>query len=558
LNFLWGEGEIWSSCPELVEGWDLRKVIEMKVRKIFSLFQLPVFCSLLLCPALIFVGLRGTAMAEAGQNVRVALLDLSDKEQVFEQHRSLVFQRLIQELAEVEGWVIMPPAEAEALLSGRVVSAEKRKQLKASEDLLVEGKNLFSYVEFDESLASLKKAQEVFESNFAVLEDIGPLSETYFYLGANYMAKGLVEEALEEFRKVVRLDPERELVKGSFFQDAIDGFEKAKEEVLSSPQATLTVRSSPSLSEVYLDSRKVGVTPLTVKVVPPGRHQLRLEKEGYQADFREIDAAPGVARDFEITLREAGGAVVIKNLVEEIEERGGRGNVLAQYASKLGRILDCRYLTIGRMTPLVEKYQLAVFLFDVWGNKMVKRKGETLDIGALDFEDKIHQLTSALVEEVRIGKEVSIRKEEELSQLPMELERTPEFDSDLGKRRRNQIWLWSSVGSAVVCGVMAGVFYAGAADAEETNNAEYELYMNSTDPEEIELHYQRAKDAADESKSKALYGNIALGVGVAAAGSAIWAALTYPKETVELSRNTGIVPYYNRDGEWGFALSMKF
>lgn len=527
----------------------------MKVRNILS--QLPVFCLLIFCTALIFLGLKGTGAAEAGQTLRVALLDLSDKERVFEEHRSAVFQRLIQGLAEVEGWAVMPPAETEALLSGRVISAEKRKQLKVSEDLLVEGKHLFSYVEFDESLKSLRKAQEVFESNFAVLENIGSLSETYFYLGANYMAKGLVEEAMEEFRKAARLNPERELVKGSFFQDAINAFEKAKEEVLSSPQATLTVRSSPSLSEVYLDSRKVGVAPLTVKEVPPGRHQLRLEKEGYQADFREIEVAPGETRDFEIALRGAGGTAVMKDLVEEIEERGGRGHMIAEHASKLGRILDCRYLTVGRMTPLVEKYKLTVFLFDVWGKKMVKRKEETVDIAAVDLEEKIHRLTFALVEEVRDKEEVSIEKKE-LDRLSLGLEETPESRSYQAEKRRSQVWLWSSVGSAIACGVAAGILYAGASDAEDTNKTEYQLYLNSTNPEEVELHYQRARDAADEGSSKALYGNIFLGVSVAAVGSAIWAALIYPEKPVEQARNTGIVPYYSRDGELGFTLSMNF
>ncbi|UCD85170.1 MAG: PEGA domain-containing protein [Deltaproteobacteria bacterium] len=515
----------------------------MKVRKI-------------LCPALIFLGLMGTDTAEAEQTVRTGLLDLSDKEQVFEEHRNTVFKGLIQGLAEREGWVVMPPEEAEALLSGRVLSAEEKRQIERAENLFNEGKSLFTHLEFDESFKSLKEARDIFESNFAVMEDVTPLSDVYFYLGLNYLAIGQIEEAQEEFRKSIRLNPGRELVKGDYLPEVYDAFDKMNDEVLSSPQPIINIRSSPSLSEVYLDGQKVGVTPLTIKETPPGRHQFRLEKEGYQTEYREIEVAPGEVRDFEISLREAGGVVVMKELVDEIEKRGARDNVLAHHAAKLGRILDCRYLTVGRMTPLVERYLLTVFLFDVWGEKMIKRMEEKVDVADTDLAERMQRLISALTGEVSDEEQVSIEKRK--FRLPIEIEGTSEYSDYQAEKRRSQIWFWSSVGSAAACGVAAGVLYVGAADAEDTNKAENQLYLNSTSTEEAELHYQKLKDAADEGRSKALYGNIFLGVGAAAAGSAILAFLSFPEEPAEHARKTSVVPYYSMSGELGFVFSMNF
>ncbi len=49
----------------------------------------------------------------------------------------------------------------------------------------------------------------------------------------------------------------------------------------------LTVDSEP-WGMLYLDDREIGPTPVTDFPVPPGRHRLRLEQEGYLTKVETI------------------------------------------------------------------------------------------------------------------------------------------------------------------------------------------------------------------------------------------------------------------------------
>jgi formylglycine-generating enzyme len=75
----------------------------------------------------------------------------------------------------------------------------------------------------------------------------------------------------------------------------------------------LAMSSEPSGATVYLDGKKVGKTPTVVSKVPPGRHRIRLEKEGFEpyAVEEEVGAE---RRDVAAKMRarvEEGGMVVL-------------------------------------------------------------------------------------------------------------------------------------------------------------------------------------------------------------------------------------------------------
>lgn len=60
----------------------------------------------------------------------------------------------------------------------------------------------------------------------------------------------------------------------------------------STKRASLIVMSKPSGAEVYLDGRRVGVTPMEVEA-EPGAHSVQLRKKGHRTRGREIELAAG-------------------------------------------------------------------------------------------------------------------------------------------------------------------------------------------------------------------------------------------------------------------------
>jgi hypothetical protein len=63
------------------------------------------------------------------------------------------------------------------------------------------------------------------------------------------------------------------------------------------PKALLAIKSNVPDARVYIDGRYLGSTMLPGTVIPSGKHQVRVEKQGYRAYSREIEFIPG-GREF--------------------------------------------------------------------------------------------------------------------------------------------------------------------------------------------------------------------------------------------------------------------
>jgi len=55
---------------------------------------------------------------------------------------------------------------------------------------------------------------------------------------------------------------------------------------------TITVRSTPYLSEVFVDGNSMGYTPAKISL-PPGKHSFRVEKPGYKPWTKELSLTAG-------------------------------------------------------------------------------------------------------------------------------------------------------------------------------------------------------------------------------------------------------------------------
>jgi serine/threonine-protein kinase len=60
----------------------------------------------------------------------------------------------------------------------------------------------------------------------------------------------------------------------------------------------LSVTTSPPGAHVYVGDREIGVTPIERYKLPPGKHRLRLELDGYRPEEREIEIVAGEVVNF--------------------------------------------------------------------------------------------------------------------------------------------------------------------------------------------------------------------------------------------------------------------
>ncbi|MCK6505054.1 PEGA domain-containing protein [Myxococcota bacterium] len=81
---------------------------------------------------------------------------------------------------------------------------------------------------------------------------------------------------------------------------------------LDSSAGRFSVASRPEGAEVFLDGQLVGTTPLELRDIPPGVHQVLLDMKGQAAVLRTVDTSDGSRGQVDVRLPDDGAALVVK------------------------------------------------------------------------------------------------------------------------------------------------------------------------------------------------------------------------------------------------------
>ena len=76
----------------------------------------------------------------------------------------------------------------------------------------------------------------------------------------------------------------------------------------AAPAGSIRVTSTPSGATVAIGGRRVGTTPLSIRGVAPGRHDVSVRRAGYESVTRSVDVRGGGVFETAVDLRRAGGA----------------------------------------------------------------------------------------------------------------------------------------------------------------------------------------------------------------------------------------------------------
>jgi len=108
----------------------------------------------------------------------------------------------------------------------------------------------------------------------------------------------IIKEGYKKYTTKVALNPEEK---------------KALSVTLTPAYGFLTVYSSPSNAEVYIDGNYVGDTPLENYKLSTGEHIIKIKKEGYQDYNKTITINPAEIMKLEVTLSEKPGTLKISS-----------------------------------------------------------------------------------------------------------------------------------------------------------------------------------------------------------------------------------------------------
>ena len=160
-------------------------------------------------------------------------------------------------------------------------------ELAQARTLLHQGKSHYQAIQYEEALTKLLRARRQFILSLNLLRSNRDLIDAHLYLGMTFAALEQKDKAKEEFKRVVYLDPKREIASKEFPPTALAIFAKARQEVLSNEMGRLSLRSKPSGAQVYLNGKLSGETPLDMSLYS-GDYFVLVEKPGIRPWYRMV------------------------------------------------------------------------------------------------------------------------------------------------------------------------------------------------------------------------------------------------------------------------------
>jgi len=161
-----------------------------------------------------------------------------------------------------------------------------------------EGRSAYDTIKIQRAIKVLSDARELGSLVGPELTEPGLLTQMHLYMGLSWLATGKNEAAAAEFRQAITMGDELKLDPRKFPPDVVGAFEKAKRELRSGRPAQVEFVSKPAGATVYLDGRRLGVTPLKDQPVYPGYHFVRMELQDHAAWTLNLPdgVAPGSVR----------------------------------------------------------------------------------------------------------------------------------------------------------------------------------------------------------------------------------------------------------------------
>jgi len=302
----------------------------------------------------------------AGEGVRVGIIDFSSAG-VSPEHLGRFQEGLERSLRGEKADVLAGDKVIEEI-KGTPISSTASKEIQEALSSLARGRDLYENLSFDEALQELGRACRTLEGHLADLESLAPLEEAHLYLGMVLQTLGEGEKAIEELKRAASLNPGITMDEALYPPSLISAFERGRKEVTSFTQATIFVETQPPLGFVYLDGKKKGTSPLTIKNIPLGAHQLVVEKTGFRRKAVRIDCSKPMTapESIVIVLKSREGEKAYEGIRDVIPGGGltkeAEGQV-ARHVPGLARSMRADYLLITTMKPLIDSYQASVILY---------------------------------------------------------------------------------------------------------------------------------------------------------------------------------------------------
>ena len=186
--------------------------------------------------------------------------------------------------------------------------------MRAADQLYAEGREKYRKQDFEEAAKSFAKSLKLLEDNLAGVSDYGFFADVYLWNGLALFRAGNDTEATQALSRALLVRPDLQADPRKVDSPVFLGIiEKLRKSMREKPRGSLVVTSVPAGCELLVNGVLRGRTPVDLRGVPAGWHNLRAYCPGYTPSAAAREVRPGESTQLDFTLqlaRAASGAPV--------------------------------------------------------------------------------------------------------------------------------------------------------------------------------------------------------------------------------------------------------
>jgi hypothetical protein len=222
--------------------------------------------------------------------------------------------------------------------------------LEDGEKLFKQAREAYDNLDADLACEHLANAIKFFKKH-PVETKPSRLAEVSIFFGAALLQKGDANGAKEAFVQAIELDGEAKPLSDLFGKDVVNAFTAAQLVLGDRPKGSLAVDSVPGGARAVVAGVDLGLTPVTSKELPVGRHHVIITRPGYVPFGALPDIGAGRPTELSPTLEaNPGFAEVLKAAAKLWANPAFHEGPLPAEATKLGGRLHARQLVFITVT----------------------------------------------------------------------------------------------------------------------------------------------------------------------------------------------------------------
>jgi hypothetical protein len=235
---------------------------------------------------------------------------------------------------------------------------------------LNQGKQAYRSLSFVQAQQLLLESRDYFLKHLKYLRTNQPLLEAHLYLGMTYLAlskeknddEALLEDAKNEFRKVVYLDSDHRLTDRSYSPEVIALFERVKQATLAQPRVTLQIQANVKRANVFINGQFEGKTPWSGQVLPGTYFVLVEDRVQSDQPWTKLVTLSRTIEQIRAGLSPVNNLVTYQQMFR-IREGNAQQSSDVQALAQMAQASQSRYVFLGNVEQ-VDGYRLLGQLWD--------------------------------------------------------------------------------------------------------------------------------------------------------------------------------------------------